>query len=197
MRVSEHIFSSEAYKGVVERAIEKFLTLPRFELPPEPFEGAGVYAIFYNGSFPLYSKIKKQSRPIYVGKTAPPGWRTGRQIDIASSELTTRLRQHARSIESTHNLILKDFSCTFMILSGEESDLISTIEAHLIRRYQPLWNVAIDGFGNHDPGKGRYNQAPSEWDTLHPGRVWATRLTGNPPLIEKIEVKAKSILDTY
>ncbi len=31
-------------------------------------------------------------------------------------------------------------------------------------------NKIIDGFGNHDPGKGRYNQLRSRWDKLHPGR---------------------------
>jgi len=35
--------------------------------------------------------------------------------------------------------------------------------------------TALDGFGNHDPGKGRYEQAKSDWDIIHPGRVWAER----------------------
>lgn len=35
--------------------------------------------------------------------------------------------------------------------------------------------LLIDGFGNHDPGKGRYNQMRSRWDTLHPGRSWAVK----------------------
>jgi hypothetical protein len=73
-----------------------------------------------------------------------------------------------------------------MILRDYESNLISTVEAELIRRYRPLWNTVVDGFGNHDPGSGRYNQAPSEWDILHPGRFWATRLTGTPPAMKII-----------
>jgi len=59
----------------------------------------------------------------------------------------------------------------------------------MTRRYNPLWNSHIDGFGNHDPGKGRYEQAKSEWDVLHPGRVWAERLNGNPPDGNKVEEK--------
>jgi hypothetical protein len=31
-------------------------------------------------------------------------------------------------------------------------------------------DAAVDGFGNHDPGKGRYKQARSDWDVIHPGR---------------------------
>ena len=34
----------------------------------------------------------------------------------------------------------------------------------------------MDGFGNHDPGSGRYAQQKSPWDELHPGREWANRL---------------------
>ena len=61
-----------------------------------------------------------------------------------------------------------------MIFEDESSDMISTIEAALIKLSQPLWNVALDGFGNHDPGKGRYEQAKSDWDVIHPGRVWVS-----------------------
>lgn len=97
----------------------------------------------------------------------------------------------AQSIRQTTNIALTDFRCRFMILNGLESELIGTVEARLIRRYKPLWNTVIDGFGNHDPGAGRYNQARSEWDVLHPGRVWAERLMGSKPdldyLLEKID----------
>lgn len=56
------------------------------------------------------------------------------------------------------------------------SAIISVVESVLINRYQPIWNTKIDGFGNHDPGKGRYEQAKSEWDKIHPGRAWAEKL---------------------
>jgi hypothetical protein len=44
----------------------------------------------------------------------------------------------------------------------------------------PLWNYSLDGFGNHDPGAGRYNQQRSPWAEIHPGRPWAARLRPNP-----------------
>lgn len=56
--------------------------------------------------------------------------------------------------------------------------MIGSIEAKLIQLNQPLWNSCLDGFGNHDPGKGRYEQARSDWDVIHSGRVWAERLNG-------------------
>lgn len=33
----------------------------------------------------------------------------------------------------------------------------------------------IDGFGNHDPGGGRYEGLQPRWDVLHPGRSWAAK----------------------
>ena len=76
-----------------------------------------------------------------------------------------------------------------MILNGIESDLIVPVEAELIRHFRPLWNTTVDGFGNHDPGSGRYNQARSEWDVMHPGRPWADHLTGVAPELEIITAK--------
>lgn len=67
-----------------------------------------------------------------------------------------------------------------IIFEDESSDMISTIEAALIKLNQPLWNVVVDGFGNHDPGRGRYEQAKSDWYVIHPGRLWADRCNGIP-----------------
>ena len=58
--------------------------------------------------------------------------------------------------------------------------MIGSIEAALIKLNRPLWNSCVDGFGNHDPGSGRYEQARSDWDVIHTGRVWADRLNGVP-----------------
>lgn len=65
-----------------------------------------------------------------------------------------------------------------MILDADSSDMISTLEASLIKKYRPLWNSSLDGFGNHDPGSGRYEQAKSDWDVLHNGRLWAEKCKG-------------------
>lgn len=56
--------------------------------------------------------------------------------------------------------------------------MIGTIEAALIKLNRPLWNTAVDGFGNHDPGRGRYEQAKSDWDVIHQGRIWADKCKG-------------------
>lgn len=121
------------------------------------------------------------SYPIYVGKAVPKGWRQARVSDNQldqSKELFNRLREHSRNIAAPQGLELQDFSCRFVIFEDASSDMISTIEAALIKLNLPLWNTAVDGFGNHDPGSGRYEQAKSDWDVIHPGRVWAEKCNG-------------------
>ncbi len=46
----------------------------------------------------------------------------------------------------------------------------------LIESFKPIWNRAVDGFGNKDPGKRRATQFKSPWDVLHPGREFARKL---------------------
>jgi hypothetical protein len=124
----------------------------------------------------------------------PRGWRSGRVTEDEEKDLSRRLREHSGSINSAVNLRLDDFRCRFVILTGSESNLITTVEAALIRKHLPLWNSTVDGFGNHDPGGGRYEQSPSEWDVLHPGRTWATRLRGSRPELGNIIGKIRARL---
>jgi hypothetical protein len=105
---------------------------------------------------------------------------------------STPVQPLPRSIDHAKNLNLADIVCRFIILNDEMSDLIVTVESTLIRRYTPLWNAIIDGFGNHDPGKGRRDQAISEWDVLHPGRPWIKRMTGPRPDLEEVLAKIEA-----
>lgn len=194
-----HTFRSPKFKSVVKEAIEFLTKTPVHPLPPATdFAGVGVYVLYYLGFFDYYSHIASQNQqdcrqPIYIGKAVPAGWRTARIAHTDQDKaLYQRLQEHARSIANVENLEVHDFRCRFMILNGVEMDLISAVESELIRTYIPLWNTVVDGFGNHDPGKGRYNQARSEWDVLHRGRSWADRLTGPEPQLESIIAKIQS-----
>ena len=193
MKLEQHIFKSNSFVELIEEALEFFLKSPTEPLPPEEiFSGGGVYALYYSGNFPEYESIFKHNPfvPIYVGKAVLPGWRQARgTLKEGASALYSRLKEHSRSIDATDNLKIAHFKCKFIVLKGSESDLISTVEAALTRKYNPLWNSHIDGFGNHDPGKGRYEQALSEWDALHPGRLWTSRLKGATPDKNKIRDK--------
>ncbi len=189
-----HVFRLEKLESIVEKAIEFFEGTPVCDLPPPRFVGCGVYTLYYVGEYALYRRFAAANRPtcghpIYVGKAVPAGRRKGRSVDSASAALHRRLMEHARSIEEGAHLATRGFRCRFMILEGSVTDLIVPVESELIRRFAPLWNSAIDGFGNHDPGSGRYEQAPSEWDVLHPGRPWVERLTGEAPLASEVRQK--------
>jgi hypothetical protein len=193
-----HTFRSPTLQGTVREAIGFLNSTPLHLLPPVTrFDGVGVYALYYLGDLELYEHIARRNRkectqPIYVGKAVPTGWRTARSSQSASArQLYGRLREHYRSIAQGEEIHVEDFRCRFIILEGIETDLIGSVEAQLIREYRPLWNAVIDGFGNHDPGSGRYDPAPSEWDVLHPGRPWMEKLTGNPLNLSDIRAKIR------
>lgn len=182
-----HTYRNEAFKKLIDDACLFFARMPIHKLPPSfNFAGTGVYGIYYKGDFEHYSPLTKFNdaeftHPIYIGKAVPKGWRQSRNsadLDTKTNELSSRLRQHARSIDIVLNLNLSHFYCHFMILDSNSSDMIGTLEASLIKKYRPLWNSSLDGFGNHDPGSGRYEQAKSDWDVLHNGRLWAEKCKG-------------------
>jgi hypothetical protein len=155
-------------------------------LPPtKRFIGAGIYAIYYIGDFGSYGRVAERNRndrfeqPIYVGKAVPPGARKG-GFGIGTAPgpaLFKRLSEHGKSIEKTSNLKIGEFFCRYLI---SDDIWIPLGESLLIERFQPLWNVLIEGFGIHTPGKGRKKQVRSKWDTLHPGRALADGLPSNP-----------------
>ncbi len=152
------------------------------------FNGAGVYALYYQGGFPLYDPLLKSKfgvKPIYVGKAVSPGARKGKILldEKESVSLYSRLKEHADSIQEVDNLNLSDFLCRFLTVDDIWIPLAETL---LIAKYSPIWNLVVEGFGNHDPGKGRGNQQKSRWDMLHPGRRWAEKLRPNVRTIEQI-----------
>ncbi len=184
---NKHVFHSPDFEEIIKDTIRFFNGTPIQIIPAsERFQGTGVYAIYCTAKIGVYKDFHDINRtsydvPIYVGKAVPAGWRQARSANTENSEsyeLNNRIREHGRSIEQGAGLKLNDYRCRFMILEGAESDLIGTAEAALIRSYKPLWNSLIDGFGNHDPGSGRYEQAMSDWDVCHPGRLWAKKCKG-------------------
>lgn len=154
------------------------------------FHGAGVYALYYHGRYAAYASIRSMKGeneiPIYVGKAVPAGARKG---DVGLNDepgevLYKRLKEHADSISVASNLRIEEFSCRYLVV---DDIWIPLGEALVIARFSPLWNNLIDGFGNHDPGKGRYAGLRPRWDTLHPGRKWALRCQERTETMEQIE----------
>ncbi|HJX10239.1 MAG TPA: Eco29kI family restriction endonuclease [Candidatus Binatia bacterium] len=167
----------------------------------KPFSGAGIYAVYYTGNFKPYELIAKRCRngkfeiPIYVGKAIPAGARKG-GTGLASSAgkvLYNRLMEHAESIRVAGNLDIKDFSCRFLVV---DDIWIPLGESLLIAKFSPIWNNIVDGFGNHDPGKGRYQGMRPRWDVLHPGRAWAAKCKARLETPDQIIADVKTYLRT-
>jgi hypothetical protein len=127
-----------------------------------------------------------------VGKAIPKGARKGGiSGDLATGTvLHDRLKEHAESIRATANLQIADFYCRYLAV---DDIWIPLGENLLIETFSPLWNCVVDGFGNHDPGKGRHQGKMPSWDVLHPGRTWAGRLQPGKQL-ESIEAEVTSFL---
>ncbi|WP_219701302.1 Eco29kI family restriction endonuclease [Marinomonas lutimaris] len=175
INIVEQTFQSHQLMQLANEAALFLGATPKHKLPlSNQFNGSGVYALYYNGNDPKY--LATRNKPIYIGKAVPTGSRTGSFVAREEPKLKTRLNEHTRSIQQASNLKINDFECQFMLIPLEMSAIISVVESILINKYQPIWNTKIDGFGNHDPGKGRYEQAKSEWDKAHPGRAWAEKL---------------------
>ncbi|CAM1656672.1 Eco29kI [Bartonella choladocola] len=195
---------------------QAMLRRPVFPLKDlEYFKGAGIYAIYYCGKFPAYQIISEHNDnhdfkwPIYVGKAIPAGGRKGNlsSKNVVGTSLWSRLKEHAQSVMSVSNLSIDDFYCRYLVVDDIWIPLGETL---LIAKFNPLWNVLIDGFGNHNPGKGRHQGMRPRWDILHPGREWADKcnprpetakqlseeivnyLMNNPPIIDNIMVTPNS-----
>jgi hypothetical protein len=153
-------------------------------------KGAGIYVIYYSGAFAAYDNVRALASPIYIGKAIPKGGRKGGLgADAALGRaMADRLAQHARSIDEARNLDLTDFHVRYLMV---DDIWIPLGENMLIEHFKPVWNRAIDGFGNKDPGKRRAAQYKSPWDVLHPGRAFAEKLAAGDLtsefLLERVE----------
>jgi hypothetical protein len=150
---------------------------PLSSMPPEKFVGAGIYAIYFDGTgadgYEALSRVNNDQAgwtlPIYVGKAIPRGGRKGiGPLDATQgAAMWERLRQHAETLRQA-GFDLGRFRCRHLMV---EDIWIPLGETLTIVTYKPAWNLVLDGFGNKDPGKNR-RQLPT-WDKLHPGRPWS------------------------
>ena len=158
------------YDNLMAGTVAHFETQERIPLDDlAGVQGPGIYALYYEGAVAEYRPIADGRQPIYAGKAVPKGSRTGGEPDLEHPALRSRIRQHARSIEQVENLSLEDFTCRVLAIVPV---WIVFAEQALIKRYRPVWNSCLDGFGKHDQGKMRSATERSWWDTLHPGRSW-------------------------
>jgi len=198
--LDEKPYDPLTYDNLGRSISEALLRRPALPLAALPlFNGAGIYALYYVGEkkpyeayLPLAEAHKNApfSRPIYVGKAELSGARKGRRdVQLLETKLADRLRQHAKSISSAYTTLhIDDFYCHYLIV---ESVWIPLGESILINLTRPVWNMVVEGFGNHDPGSGRAAGIRPMWDTIHPGRTWSERLPVRAETTDKIDQRIK------
>ena len=164
-----HVIGRLIAKAMLERD-----RCPLASLEDRRFYGSGVYALYYRGAFKAYQPISGTDHPIYVGKANPKDV----YATTARSQgqtLWQRLgRDHLQSITEADNLNPDDFDCRYLVV---RSAWQGTAEDHLIRQFKPIWNNETKicfGFGKHGDSAATRRNTVSPWDTLHPGRPWAT-----------------------
>ena len=165
------------YENLAQSVVRALLEEADSELPlAAAFPGSGVYALYYLGDLPFYAFLasRELETPIYVGKAVPSGSRKGSsEVPEATTALYRRLGEHAKSIDQAENIHVDEFRCRFLVV---EPVWITLAEQFLINHFKAVWNTVIDGFGNHNPGRGRGASRRPRWDVVHPGRPWAETL---------------------
>jgi len=141
----------------------------------ERFYGSGVYALYYNGNFQPYMGISKREHPIYVGK-ADPAEPSSKTAFEQGDRLSNRLNEHRKNIaKATTTLRVEDFEYRALVV---QTGWQTAAENYLIHLFKPVWNNEMKiayGLGKHGDDPGTRANLRSPWDTLHPGRDWASR----------------------
>lgn len=187
------LFNPLEVNNLVKTLVNEFNNTPLEQLSSmKPFRGVGIYSLYYRGPFAAYQPIAKSTQlsqlfgePIYVGVSPPiedDDSNTPVKL-IHEYSLFDRIEIDKKSIQQTGNINLSDFLCRYIVT---HDIWIPLGERMLINKYKPVWNVCVDGFGNHDPGSGRHKQKMSPWDCLHPGRPWATKLQSWDESVDEI-----------
>lgn len=201
IRHPEEFFDPASPEAAAEIVTGKLLRQPRQALASvigERFWGSGVYALYYSGNHPAYKAIRGTDIPIYVGK-AEPTMKGARAAEEHGTKLYERLSKHASSIKlaeqfatsddrppQVRRIALADFECRYLPLNFA---YVGAVEANLLHHFSPVWNEVCPGFGKHGDSPDTRANTRSEWDTLHPGRKWATRAGNivNPKTPAKIQ----------
>ncbi len=192
IRQPKHVFDPTSPKVIGDLVAHTLLAQDKEQLASvvkQSFYGAGVYAIYYSGTFDCYAPISGREHPIYVGKADPDALHapTPEEQGVA---LHTRLKDHNRTIGSADNLDLGDFQCRYLVV---RSAWVETAEDLLIDWFRPVWNKEMkvcQGFGKHGDSADTRANKRSPWDALHAGRAWATSKENTPSKKSVVEIRA-------
>lgn len=186
------IYDPSHPEAAAELIAQKLVSAPATPLQDlTPFWGSGMYALYYTGDHPAYERISGHEIPIYVGKadpemaTAGTAREQGRKLYDrlvgdhkrslgAAESYAEKLGEKGRDENGVHPIRVEHFRCRYLVLA---SPYAGAVERVLIAHFKPVWNnesgVCI-GFGKHGDKATTRRNTRSDWDTIHPGRGWAT-----------------------
>lgn len=128
--------------------------------------------------------------PIPVCKASPDAMRA-LTPSAQGPTLFKRIKDHwSRNITKVQSLNPADFDCRYLVV---KSAWVETAEDFLIEWFQPVWNDEVKicyGFGKHGDAPETRNNERSPWDTLHPGRPWATSEANKPNKNSVAQIRA-------
>ncbi|MGE8114531.1 Eco29kI family restriction endonuclease [Pseudomonas sp. NPDC086566] len=174
------------------------ISQPLHELASIPnFYGAGIYALYYKGSFKPYCRLAGSDHPIYVGK-ADPSNPSAKDAIAQGTKLSSRMNEHAKNIRKAKSTLdINDFKCRFLIV---QSGFQKSAEDYLINFFKPIWNSETKicfGLGKHGDSTETRDNRRSPWDTMHPGRTWADKSERNQKSVEQITVEINQHLELH
>lgn len=162
-----HTLGDSLIRAMEERALETLGGIASFP-------GSGVHFLYYVGKQLPYKEMGEFNArhncplPIYVGRAKDPGARQGHSPfePVTAFLLFERILEHRRSVATTgpnpgaqYPISVDDFRVRALV---SMPIWVPLAEAMAVRRYQPLWNAKLQGFGIHAPGGGRDKQRRSE-----------------------------------
>lgn len=109
-----------------------------------------------------------------MGQAAPSD-RNARTATDQGPRLSARLNEHRKNItKAVGTLDIAHFDYRALVVqSGWET----AAEDYLIHLFRPLWNNEtgiLYGLGKHGDAATTRTNKRAPWDTIHPGRGWAT-----------------------
>lgn len=193
VRQPKHVFDPTSAKVIGDLVAHTLLLQDKEPLSTaikQSFYGAGVYALYYRGPFDTYAPISGKDHPIYVGKADPDAMHA-LTPSAQGPRLFNRIKDHwNRSITKVESLNPADFDCRYLVV---KSAWVETAEKFLIEWFQPVWNDETNicyGFGKHGDAPETRKNERSPWDTLHPGRGWATSEANKPNKKSVAQIRA-------
>jgi hypothetical protein len=224
--IDEPVYNPLDKNHLAESIVREFFKRPLHALPPpETFTGAGIYALYYSGKYPLYksisqslkavvsedlSKSNEQPIPIYIGKSDPPGRRKGDFGETPDSENEENAKE-ILAVRPRHRKLyerLKKHSISIGLATNlkitdfrcrymlVDEVWVALGEARLVDWFKPVWNIRIEGFGSNVEGGGRPGTARSVWDILHSGRKENLGIQVNPNVETRIVSNLRNAKDT-